>query len=256
MTTLAERKARAQSGKDLPREVVTLTFLSGEAVYAKIAELKNKRIDLSASGVRLTQQIEAEKDDPKPRKGADKNTPAARKAAVDAEIAELTAEIDRAEAEDLQGHQADALLVGMTSGAWQRWRDEHPARVTGYKEIVRKAPDGSEVVEQGDPIYHPDDLDLTKMPWSSAPSCNAAEVDALLDDMLIEVDGEPAKGAWSDWLSDAVLWQNRRSLIMRVVGCHEAPMVRLPKAVSTPPTPSDSQSSDSPEPSESHVSDS
>lgn len=234
MTTLAERKARAQSGVDLPRQSVTITFLSGEALFEEVKSLTNKLTDLRIAKSRKTEdEVEAEK---RTRKGS-------QKAAVTEES--LTARIAEISQDKMPEHQSECALVGMTSGEWQRWRDKHPARIIGYRETTKENGD----VETGDPIYHPDDLELTKVvPWALAPSCNAADVDALLLDRFIAtVDGETLEeGGWLGWLADAILYQDRRMLVRAAVVMHEQAMVRLPKALSSPPTSSDSGSSDSP----------
>src|ERR1044072_4428274 len=93
MTTLAERKARAEAGDNRPRETVTLTFLSGEALFDEIKALSNEIEDLNIRSLRLARKIEAEPDNPPPRKGADKNTPTAEKAEVDAQIEDKRARL-------------------------------------------------------------------------------------------------------------------------------------------------------------------
>lgn len=232
MTTLAERKARAQSGEDLPRATVTLTFLSGESLFNQVQALTNELQDLRVQQARKTEeQVEAEK---RTRKGKD---------ATAERIAEIEALIPQISQDQMPEHQAECALVGMTSGEWQRWREKHPARIVGYRETTKANGD----VETGDPIYHPDDLELTKvMPWSVAPSCNAAEVDELLLDRFIAtVDGEELEaGGWLSWLADAILWQDRRSLVRTVVVMHEQAMVRLPKAPTSQPTPAKLPSGD------------
>lgn len=243
MTTLAERKA--QAGKHLPRETVTLTFLSGEALFDEIKALTNELQDLRVAEARKSEdQAESEK---RTRKGGQKDPAADRMAEIEARIVAISEE-------HLPEHQEDAVLVGMTSGEWQRWRDAHPPRIVNFREITR--PDGS--VEQGDPIYHPDDLELTKTPWSNVPSCDASAVDGELLNRLIKKVGaeDLAEGAWSEWLADAILWQDRRSLVRTAVGMHERAMIRLPKAQTSRPTTSGAESSSSPATSESPASDS
>lgn len=232
MTTLAERKA--QAGKHLPRETYTLTFQSGNALVEEAKALDRELTDLRIAEARMTdEEREAEK---RTQKGGGKSASALRKI----RIAEIEARQPQITQDELPEHQEDALLVGMSSGEWQRWRDKHPARIIGYQETTK--PNGDVVT--GDPIYHPDDLELTKMPWSAYPSCSAEDVLEAIPQFIKEVGGEPAGDAWTDWLADEVLWFDHRNLVRTIVAMHEAPMIRLPKVQNLPPTPSGSSSSD------------
>jgi hypothetical protein len=235
MTTLEERKRRAQSGEDLPRRIVPVTFLSGEKLFNEVQSLTNQLIDHRIAKARKTDdEVEAEK---RTRKGSQK---------APLSEADIEARIAQIQQDEMPSHQAPCEIVGMTSGEWQRWREKHPPRIIGYRETTK--PNGD--VETGDPIYHPDDIELTHkiVPWQVAPSCNAAEVDELLLDRFITtVDGEELEpGGWLGWLADAILWNDRRILVRTVVVAHEEQMMRLPKAPVASTTPSSSANSDKP----------
>lgn len=182
--SLAElRKSKPAS---LPTRVVTVCL--DLEVLAEVQRLEGEKSDLHVE----LQGIAAS--------SASQSRPNPRVAAINARVAEiddeLTAKFDR-----MRESEGELLLRATSGGAWQRWKDDHPAREDNKSD---------EAIAYG--------------------FCNASD---LLDDLskyVVEWNGEPfGKGDWDELFADRVAPADLRAICSLVVEMHEV-RAQVPKS--------------------------
>lgn len=197
MPTLAE--LRAQSGpKPLPKKSVTVTLVEGQHLLAQSQQLDEELLDL-----RVQAEVDQAKGD---EEGRDRTRKAGQKKndSEDPRVEEIRAE-QRAVVDQLAEFQATLALTGLTGGAWQRYKDEHPPREDNEA-----------------------DLRLTRS------LCNSSDLFANLGRFVVAWEGEElADGDWDGWLSERICYADRRDLVTEVVDMHESRLPRAPKSRSS-----------------------
>lgn len=192
----AERSVRLCLAQDLVSHVQALA----EEKQALILEIGVNPADEAAD--------EAPKgDDEKPKKPRRVGDPRT------ARVAEIEAELEALYAE-MREHEGDLILRATSAGAWQRWVEENPPRVTERDKNNR-------------PILNPVDETV---------GYGVCDASALLDDLgkyVATWNGEPVKPDDLTYLLDNAAPGDVKQLCRTVVEMHEGTGARAPKASST-----------------------
>lgn len=227
MPTLAEMRARKSEPAPRPRKTVTVTLVEGQHLLDEIERLDSelKAIYRKTVGEAAAADDAARGDGHdgdgiardaagRPLKSAERSTPPG--------VEEIRARIAELEAKRPE-FQADLTLVGLEPGEWQLFKQEHPARVSGYHETVRKNGDkvrGGPILDQVDVVY-------------AFGFCDADAIFSSLGQFAAEWEGEPlAAGEWDEWLAARIIYADRRDLVGDVVRMHEERGDLAPKSPS------------------------
>ena len=189
MPTLAE--LRAQSGpKPLPRTTKVVTLVEGQHLLAESEALSDELLTLAREVARV--DADGERTGP-PRKSGER-------ASLPPRADEIKARQD-AILDDLAAVQGEVGLTGFTGGEWERFKEEHPPREDNERD--RKYAGGA---------------------------CDSSALFGALGKFVTTWDGETVTAQdWDDWLSERIIYADRRDMVSTVVQMHEAGLRRSPK---------------------------
>lgn len=195
MPTLAE--LRAQTGpKPLPKATCTVTMVEGQHLLARSQQLNDELLDVL---------LEADREKAKDEGGRERVRKAGeRKPPENPRIAELRAEMQDV-VDQLGQFQGLLDLSGLSGGAWQRYKDDHPPREDSKADTT---------LARG--------------------LCNSSDLFADLGRFVVAWDGEElADGDWDGWLAERLCYADLRDLVTEIVDLHESKLSRAPKSQSS-----------------------
>lgn len=240
MATLAELRARKGAKSTMPTHSVRITL--DQDLLAAVERLESEKRDLKVEDEALEEKAKALEEGAKetPRKrGAPARTEEqvavdkrreeikARRAEIKDELAALFA--------DLRESEGELVFRAMSPGKWAQWKNANQPRIVGHQETKKANGD----VVKGDPIYHPDDLVLTRTVFNPFPVCNADALAASLGEFAVSWNGEEfADGDWDGWFAEQIAPGDVRDIVAAIVWMQERSGVRAPKAQNSPETPS------------------
>lgn len=239
MATLKEWRAQKGAGrKTLPTKVRRIS--TDLTLLADLGRLDNRQAELEVEAEQIRRQAtraDADEDAVKRTRKAGQKARPPRLDEIDAELAALRDEAAGLY-DKIRESEGELLLQAISGGEWEQWKAEHPPRVVGHHETTRTVDKTTETTKGG-PIYDPNDQLATQ--YGLIPVCNATDLRGDLGRFVVSWEGEEfGEGEWDTWSEGQVASGDLRALAYDVMELQEQAGLRVPKALSSPATPPDS----------------